>query len=185
MLDGVAEAWTSFWDFLRMFARANPFSIFELVAIPMTEAVDWIAQAQLQLLTKPNGFQALHTAGYRTIFDLVRLLKTPQSAEVFRDLCNWATAPGYDQIAAITADSAIAGLWRSARPWKTTRRERPPSQMPLGQISKKTVSPSPCSLISMCQVASPIGRASSVPRRAGCSIDISNGSVLFNASPAK
>ncbi|HUB45080.1 MAG TPA: hypothetical protein VMB73_08860 [Acetobacteraceae bacterium] len=85
-------------------ARANPFTIFEAVAIPMTEAIDWIAQAQLLLLVKAERFQTLQKAGYRTIFDVVRLLRTPHGSDTARTLCNWEIADGYDQVAAIASD---------------------------------------------------------------------------------
>ncbi|HUB13373.1 MAG TPA: hypothetical protein VMB34_15595 [Acetobacteraceae bacterium] len=86
-------------------ARANPFTIFEAIAMPMTEAIDWIAQAQLLLLVQSGRFQTLQKAGYRTIFDVVRLLRTPKGADTVKTLCNWNIAEGYDQVAAITADS--------------------------------------------------------------------------------
>ena len=85
-------------------ARANPFTIFELVAIPMTEAVDLIAQAQLLLLFKPDKFQTLQKAGYRTTFDVVRLLRGPNGAATLQALCNWVIPQGYDQADAITSD---------------------------------------------------------------------------------
>lgn len=85
-------------------ARANPFTIFEAIAIPMTEAVDWIAQAQLLLVVKSERFQTLQHAGYRTIFDIVRLLRTPHGSDTVKTLCNWPIADGDDQVAAITSD---------------------------------------------------------------------------------
>jgi len=85
-------------------ARANPFTIFEALAVPMTEAIDWIAQAQLLLLVKADRFQTLQKAGYRSMFDVVRLLRTPKGADTVKLLCNWTIADGYDQVAAIVSD---------------------------------------------------------------------------------
>src|SRR5690349_11092529 len=53
------------------------------------------------------------------------------------------------------------------------------------QTSRNTVSPSPCSRTSIRQVAGPAGRAISVARRAGSSIEVSRGSVSLSPSPWK
>jgi hypothetical protein len=85
-------------------ARANPFAIFDALAIPMSEATDWVAQAQLLLQLKSDRFQTLQKAGYRSIFDLIRLLRSANGAATLQTLCNWAIPAGYDLIAAIISD---------------------------------------------------------------------------------
>lgn len=91
-------------------AHANPFTIFDAVAIPMSEATDWIGQAQLLLLLKADRTQTLQKAGYRTIFDLVRLLKSKNGRAAVQTLCNWVIPEGYDQAAAIESDGAYQRL---------------------------------------------------------------------------
>ncbi len=85
-------------------ARCNPFTIFEAAAMPISVVIDWIAQAQLILWVQSDRFGILQKAGYRTIFDLVRLLRDPQSKALLQGLCDWTIPAGYDQIAAIEAD---------------------------------------------------------------------------------
>jgi len=85
-------------------AHANPFRIYQAIALPMSEVVDWIGQAQLLLLLKADRTQTMQKAGYRTIFDLVRVLKTGKGRESVQTLCNWSIPEDYDLAAAIQAD---------------------------------------------------------------------------------
>jgi hypothetical protein len=91
-------------------AFANPFAMFDASLTPMNEIVDWIAQAQLLVLLKTDRFQTLQKAGYRTIFDLIRLMKGQNGSATLRSLCNWDVPQGYDPVAAIEADSQFKRL---------------------------------------------------------------------------
>jgi hypothetical protein len=62
--------------------------LFDTSGYQLTEIVDWIAQAQLFVLAQPGRFRVLAAAGYRTIFDLVRLLKQSGGPEALRQLWN-------------------------------------------------------------------------------------------------
>lgn len=90
-------------------AHANPIGVFEAAALPLSEIVDWIAQAQLLVLVKTARFQALQAVGYRTIFDLIRLLKAGGGAATLQQVCNLPAPNGLSQ-AAIEADSQYARL---------------------------------------------------------------------------
>jgi hypothetical protein len=84
-------------------AHANPFVIFDASLTPMSEVIDWIAQAQLLLLVKEDRLQTLQKAGYRTIFHLVRLIMQPNGKAALQTLCNWDTPQVYDVVAAVQA----------------------------------------------------------------------------------
>ena len=86
-------------------ASANPFSIFDASTTQMTEIVDWIAQAQLLVLLKADRFHTLQKAGYRTIFDFVRLMNSPNGPDALRALCNWNIPAGYDPVGSIGANA--------------------------------------------------------------------------------
>jgi hypothetical protein len=83
---------------------ANPFAIFDASVTPMSEIVDWIAQAHLLLLLKADRFQAMQKIGCRTIFDLLRLIKGPSGVASLRTLCNLDLPQDYDLAAALQAD---------------------------------------------------------------------------------
>ena len=83
---------------------ANPFAMFDALLTPMSEILDWIAQAHLFVLVKSQRFTALQNDGYRTIFDLERLLKAPEGRATLQKTCGWDLPPGYDLIASIHAD---------------------------------------------------------------------------------
>lgn len=61
-------------------ANVNPFQLFEATGQPLMEVVDWIAQAQLLILLGQETFDEATRQSCRTIFDLVRVLKTPPPA---------------------------------------------------------------------------------------------------------
>lgn len=91
-------------------AHANPIGVFEAAALPLSEIVDWIAQAQLLVLVKSARFQALQAVGYRNIFDLVRMLKSSGGgAATLQQVCNLPAPNGITQ-AAIEADSEYVRL---------------------------------------------------------------------------
>jgi hypothetical protein len=83
---------------------ANPFAMFDALLTPMSEILDWIAQAHLFVMVKSQRFTALQNDGYRTIFDLERLLKAPEGRATLQKTCGWDLPPGYDLIASIHAD---------------------------------------------------------------------------------
>jgi hypothetical protein len=85
-------------------ACANPFAIFDASVTPMSEIVDWIAQAQLFLLLKADRFQAMQNGGFRTIFDLLRLIKGSAGVASLKTLCNLDVPQGYDLAAAVESD---------------------------------------------------------------------------------
>lgn len=90
-------------------AHANPIAVFEAAALPLSEIIDWIAQAQLLLLVKTSRFQALQAIGYRNIFDLARLMKAGSGPATLQQVCNLPAPNGVSQ-AAIEADSDYVRL---------------------------------------------------------------------------
>lgn len=85
-------------------ASANPLALYGTTGFSMTEIVDWIAQAQLLKLVQTGKFQALQAVGYRTIFDLVRVLKTDTGPAAIQTLCNLPAPYGLD-LAQITGEA--------------------------------------------------------------------------------
>jgi len=115
LIEGVTPAMTYRLDEMGIsdsvaLASASPFTIFDASLTPMSEIVDWIAQAHLLVHLKTDRFQTMQKAGYRTIFDLIRLLRSPNGAMALRVLCNWDIPEGYDAIAAIQADADFKRL---------------------------------------------------------------------------
>ena len=53
-------------------AHANPFALYDSSGYPMSEIVDWIAQAQLLVVAQTETFAALQKAGIRTLFDVAK-----------------------------------------------------------------------------------------------------------------
>jgi len=68
-------------------SHANPFALFDATGYSLSEIVDWIAQSQLLVMTQSAGFEALQAAGYRTLFDVVRLLKQTNGADALKAAC--------------------------------------------------------------------------------------------------
>jgi hypothetical protein len=77
-------------------AHANAFGLYNSSALPMSEVVDWMAQAQMLQWVKADAFRVAQKAGYRTIFDLARLLKQPQGPAAFATLCGATGATGFN-----------------------------------------------------------------------------------------
>ena len=90
-------------------ASANPLALYGTTAFNITEITDWIAQAQLLKLVQTGKFQSLQAVGYRTIFDLVRVLKTSNGPAAIQTLCNLPAPYGLD-IAQITGDADYTHL---------------------------------------------------------------------------
>jgi len=75
-------------------AQSNPFSIFDASAFPMTEIVDWIAQAQMLLILQEDNYKKIQRENYRNIFDLARLLKSPGGEDQFISLTGLSLPTG-------------------------------------------------------------------------------------------
>lgn len=90
-------------------AHANPIAVFEAAALPLSEIVDWIGQAQLLVLVKAARFQALQAVGFRTIFDIVRLLKHGDGSATLQQVCN-LPGPNGITLPAIEGDSEYVRL---------------------------------------------------------------------------
>lgn len=91
-------------------AVANPFSIAEAIAQPLSAVTDWIAQAQLLILLKSDKMKRLRDCGVRTIFDLVGILKSNAGDSYLKDRCGWEILPGYDFAAMIESDGEYRRL---------------------------------------------------------------------------
>jgi hypothetical protein len=85
-------------------ASFNPLALFDATGFNMTEIVDWTSQAQLLKLAQSGKYQALQAVGYRTVFDLVRVLKREGGTAAVQALCNLPAPYGLDE-AQITADA--------------------------------------------------------------------------------
>ena len=85
-------------------ASANPLALYGTTGFNITEIVDGIGQAQLLKLVQSGKFQSLQAVGYRTIFDLVRVLKTTNGPAAIQTLCNLPAPYGLD-LAQITGDA--------------------------------------------------------------------------------
>ncbi len=90
-------------------AHANPIAVFEAAALPLSEIVDWIGQAQLLVMVKAARFQALQAVGYRTVFDVMRVLKTGDGPTTLQQVCNLPAPNGVTE-ATIAADSEYLRL---------------------------------------------------------------------------
>lgn len=53
-------------------AKINPVSLTEYTGLPLAETVDWVGQAQLLLLLKPDAYSILQSHGIRRIVDFIR-----------------------------------------------------------------------------------------------------------------
>jgi hypothetical protein len=91
-------------------AVANPFSIAEAIAQPLSAVTDWIAQAQLLILLKSDKMKRLRDCGVRTIFDLVGILKSNAGDSYLKDRCGWEILPAYDFAATIESDGEYRRL---------------------------------------------------------------------------
>jgi hypothetical protein len=91
-------------------ACANPFAMFDASVTPMSEIVDWMAQAQLLVLLKLDRFQTMQKVGFRTVFDLLRLINGPAGIGALRTLCNLEIPAGYDMVAGLEGDCVYKRL---------------------------------------------------------------------------
>lgn len=56
-------------------AKANPVSLTEYTGLPLAETVDWVGQAQLVLLLKPDAYRILQGHGIRRIADFIKCVE--------------------------------------------------------------------------------------------------------------
>lgn len=56
-------------------AKANPVTLTQYLGLPLAETVDWIGQAQLLLLLKPDAYTILQGHGIRRIADFIKCVE--------------------------------------------------------------------------------------------------------------
>ena len=56
-------------------AKTNPVSLTEFTGLPLAETVDWVGQAQLLLLLKPDAYSILQGHGIRRIADFIKCVE--------------------------------------------------------------------------------------------------------------
>lgn len=57
-------------------AKVNPVSLTEYTGLPLAETVDWVGQAQLLLLLKPDAYRILQSHGIRRIADFIKCVES-------------------------------------------------------------------------------------------------------------
>lgn len=62
-------------DSAESLAKVNPVTLTEYTGLPLAETVDWVGQAQLLLLLKPDAYRILQGHGIRRIADFIKCVE--------------------------------------------------------------------------------------------------------------
>lgn len=57
-------------------AKANPVTLTQYIGLPLAETADWVGQAQLLLLLKPDAYTILQSHGIRRIADFIKCVES-------------------------------------------------------------------------------------------------------------